>query len=297
MKILVTGSSGLIGTTLCDYLKSRGEDIDVLNRDLFSWSDHGNNIERLSDYDCIVHTAASTNVEACEQDPPNCYRDNTLLTERLAYAASQAGCKFVYVSSTGIYGTEKEHEPYTEYDMVNPTTHHHRAKWLGEKAVNQFVKNALIVRAGWIFGGIPNNPKNFVARRIEEALNARTKPLRSNSQQRGVPTFVGDFVAKLYELLKNNEVGTFNLVNQGFASRFDYVSKIIELSNLDVEVLPISADSFNRKAKVSNNETAITLKLVQLGYTPLPPWTESLGMYIQSDLSQWIRGKQLNEKN
>lgn len=291
MKILITGASGLLGSALFEYLTTRGETVERFNRNTFSWQNHKANIEKLTGFDCVIHAAANTNVEACELDPVSCYKDNTLLTERLACAASQAGCKFVYVSSTGIYGSEKTTDPYAEYDSVNPTTHHHRAKWLGEQAVNQFTNNALILRTGWIFGGKPDNPKNFVARRIEEALNAVSKQIQSNSQQKGVPTFVGDLSVKVYELLNNDEVGTFNLVNQGCASRFEYVSRIIEFAGIDVKVLPTTAGAFNRKAQVSDNETAITLKLQQLGYQALPNWQDSLKQYIYTDLNDWLAEK------
>ncbi len=297
MKILVTGASGLLGSAICDFLIKQGENVQRYDRRVFSWVDHRKNIEQLTEFDCIIHAAANTNVEACELNSATCYKDNTLLTERMAYAANQAGCKFVYISSTGIYGTEKDCDPYTEFDPVSPTTHHHRSKWLGEEAVNQFCENALILRAGWVFGGNPDNPKNFVARRIEEALQTKNKKIYSNSQQRGVPTFVGDFAAMLYELLLNDEVGTFNLVNQGSASRFDYVGKVVEFAGLDVEVLPTSADGFNRKANVSNNEAAVSLKLAQLGYKFLPDWSESLKEYIKRDLNQWVIEKKYNEKN
>ena len=291
MKILITGASGLLGSALFEYLINQGETVERFSRNTFSWQDHNANIERLAGYDCIIHAAANTNVEACELDPASCYKDNTLLTERLAFAASQANCKFVYVSSTGIYGTEKATDSYTEYDSVNPTTQHHRAKWLGEQAVNRYINNALILRTGWIFGGQPDNPKNFVARRIEEALNSESKQIQSNSQQKGIPTFVGNFAVKAYELLNNDEVGTFNLVNQGCALRFEYVSKIIEFAGLDIKVLPTTAGAFNRKARVSDNETAITLKLQQLGYKPLPNWQDSLKQYIQTDLNDWLAEK------
>jgi len=291
MKILITGASGLLGSALFEFLTSQGETVERFNRNDFSWQDHNGNVEQLKEYDCVIHAAANTNVEACELDPVSCYKDNTLFTERLAYAAGQANSKFVYVSSTGIYGIGKLDEPYHEYDAVHPTTHHHRAKWLGEQAVNQYSKNALVLRTGWIFGGGPDNPKNFVARRIEEALNSESKQMQSNSQQKGIPTYVGDFAAMTYELLKNDEIGTFNLVNQGMASRFDYVSKIIELTGLDIYVQPITAGAFNRKAKVSDNETAITLKLNQLGHTPLPNWYESLDKYINTHLKNWLQEK------
>lgn len=288
MRILITGASGLVGSSLYIYLKKKGLDVQVFDRFQFSWTKHEKNIKFLSEFDCIIHAAANTNVEACELDLDVCYRDNTLLTERLVFFASQAGCRFVYISSTGIYGSEKLNDPYTEYDSVNPTTHHHRAKLLGERAVMQYSPNALILRAGWIFGGVTENPKNFVARRIEEALNSQNEKIQSNVQQRGVPTFVDDFVVKLYELIQNNEVGIFNLVNQGTASRFEYVSKIIEFSGVNTEVQPASASNFNRKAKVSDNEMAITLRLQQLGYEALPHWEESLKKYIRSDLGNWL---------
>ena len=157
--------------------------------------------------------------------------------------------------------------------------------------IDKYIKNALIIRTGWIFGGNPDNPKNFVARRIEEALDSALKQIQSNTEQKGVPTFVNDLAVKLYELLKNNEVGTFNLVNQGSASRFDYVSKIIEISGLNVKVLPVIAKNFNRKAQVSNNEVAIALKMQQLGYKTLPIWHDSLKQYIEDDLSGWLKKK------
>ena len=291
MKILITGSRGLLGSTVLEYLKYQSETVRSLDRDEFSWHEHRTNIEQLIGFDCVIHAAANTNVEACEADHASCYRDNTLLTERLAYAARQARCKFVYVSSTGIYGTEKAFDPYHEYDRVNPTTHHHRAKWLGEKAVNKYSKNALILRTGWLFGGKADSLKNFVTQRIDEAVNNEAKQIRSNNQQRGAPTFARDFAARLYELIKKDEVGTYNLVNEGAASRYDYVSKIIEIAGLDVAVIPTSADTFNRKAMVSSNETAISVKLGQLGYRALPSWQESLETYIKSDLKTWLGEK------
>ena len=122
MKILITGSSGLLGSYLFEFLKMNGESVKRFNRNKLSYRNNQTNIDQLIGFDCIIHAAANTNVEACEIDPISCYKDNTLLTERLAYAAGKAKCKFIYISSTGIYGTGKKSEPFTEYDEVKPTT-------------------------------------------------------------------------------------------------------------------------------------------------------------------------------
>lgn len=288
MKVLVTGANGLLGSSICELLTARHFEVYKLNRRDFSWDCNDKNVELLRKFDIVIHAAANTNVEECELDPDSCYRDNTLLTELLSFAASQAGCKFIYISSTGIYGCSKEDTPYTEYDSIKPTTHHHNSKWLAEQAVLSYCKSALVIRAGWLFGGSPKNKKNFVARRLEEALISTNRKIFSNSSQRGVPTFVDDFSETLYQMIIRNEFGVFNLVNEGRASRYEYVKAIIDIAQIDVEVIPVSSTTFNRHAAVSNNEMAFSLKLRHLGYQPLPLWSDSLRTYITRDLLEWI---------
>lgn len=288
MKILITGANGLLGSTIFDYLTEKGENVFKYNRSDFSWIDQKKNILALRNFDVVIHAAANTNVEECEIYPESCYRDNTLFTERLSSAASQVNCKFIFISSTGIYGSEKENSPYTEYDNVNPTTHHHKSKWLAEQAVNKFCNNSLILRTGWIFGGLPNSSKNFITNRIREALVTKNNKIISNCQQFGVPTYTKDFAEILYLMILKDEIGTYNIVNQGHASRFDYVSKIFKTLSLETEVIPDSAESFNRIAKVSKNEMAVSLKLKELGYQLLPTWEESIEKYIKNDLQKWL---------
>jgi dTDP-4-dehydrorhamnose reductase len=234
--------------------------------------------------DLLIHAAANTNVEQCETDPQTCYRDNFLLTELVARAAAIAGIKLVYVSSTGVYGAYQD-EPYTEYSEARPPTHHHRAKQLGEQAVLALSASNIVVRTSWLFGGRTENPKNFIARRLEEAHKALANGacLYSNSEQRGVPTFTLDVAQRVLALVESGHTGLFNCVNQGHASRQEYVQAIIETAGIPVPVLPTSAASFNRKAQVSNNEMALNWKMDCLGFPAMPHWRESLGVYMRNN--------------
>jgi dTDP-4-dehydrorhamnose reductase len=287
MRFIITGASGILGSELFSILTKNNFEVQKLDRNIVL--SFKNNLEDiLRNYDYLIHAAANTNVEDCEIDIFNCYKDNTLLTERLAFAASKTNCKIIYISSTGIYGNHKTNEPYNEYDAIRPTTHHHMSKWLGELEVLKFNPSALILRTGWLFGGNPKNVKNFVARRIEEVLLENKFQVFSNSQQIGVPTYVNDFGKKMLELIQNDEIGIFNLVNSGNASRFEYVKSIFEFSDVKVDLIEVDSSKFNRIAKVSLNESAISLKLIQLGYDPLPNWDESLHLYIKSELTDWI---------
>ncbi len=286
MNIALSGSHGLFGQSVLKLAQSNHYSVIPIEREIIDFQNSQALKELLKKCDVLIHAAANTNVEQCEVDVDGCYKDNTLLTEYLSHIAYECNVKIVYISSTGIYGNYQD-SAYSEYDDVRPTTHHHRAKWLGEQAVLRY-PNALVVRTGWLFGGNPENRKNFVARRIEEAMRADGF-IESNNEQFGCPSYVDDVTRRAIEYIADNRNGIYNCISEGTASRFEYVRKIVQLSELDIEVRPSSATAFNRKAKVSHNETAINLKSLQCGYEPMPHWEESLERYITKELSEWIK--------
>lgn len=291
MRIGLTGASGLLGRAMIRSCALRNWNCESIRRECVDFRHPARIQEYMREYDVIVHAAANTDVEGCEREPEGCYRDNALLAEIMAAAAARLGKKFVYISSTGVYGDYQE-RAYTEYDSVRPTTHHHRAKLLGEGAALRS-HDSLVIRTGWLFGGSPENPKNFVARRIEEAVRS-DGVIFSNNEQRGNPTYVNDVSECILGLIEDGQHGIFNCVNEGAVSRMAYISKIVELAGLPVEVHPSPACSFKRLAKVSNNETATNLRLYQCGYDAMHDWQTNLEKYLQYELAAYIaafRGK------
>lgn len=287
MKLLLTGSRGMLGKAIVESAKKQNITIGVLNYKESFLMPEKELIEYISNFDYLIHSAANTNVEECEKNPDVCYKDNYLLTDILASACNKAKKRFIFISSTGVYGSEKQ-DPYREYDYARPTTHHHLSKFLAEQRVLQLNHQNLVVRTGWLFGGSEENPKNFIAQRLDEAeLKLKTTGiLYSNESQRGVPCYVLDIAMRILLLIERKSVGIFNCVNSGNASRFEYVKGIIEFSKINISVEPISSKAFNRIARVSNNEMANNWKMECLGFSPMPSWNESLGDYIANILSK-----------
>lgn len=284
MNICLTGATGLLGSKLSKYIIQKEKNLIPISRDQIIWNNLGKNVDQFIEYepDVLIHTAANTNVELCETDLNACYKDNLLLTEILVNVARILGIKFVFISSTGIYGNHKN-EPYTEYDKVAPTTHHHMSKWLAEGAIKSQISNHLIIRTGWLFGGKPDNKKNFVARRIEEACLSEGR-MQSDNTQIGNPTSVNDLSEQIIDLVFKDWAGTFNCVNSGTASRYEYVTEILRIADIDVNVEPVDATVFARKANVSPNESALNYKLDILGNNLMPSWIPSLKSYIHDEL-------------
>ncbi|MEN9491276.1 MAG: hypothetical protein RJA63_1725 [Pseudomonadota bacterium] len=286
MKLLISGSGGLLGGALMKLASASGHQCVVLDRARIHMRLDASAAATLDasfdGVDHFVHAAANTNVERCEVEPAVCHRDNVLLTELLAATARRHGVPMSFISSTGVYGAHQT-TPWAEYDEARPCTQHHRSKLLGEQLVMASDWSNLVVRTGWLFGGDAQAAKNFVAKRILEARAAKDGFISSNQQQRGCPTLVDDLAARLLDLIALRARGVFNAVNAGSASRFEYVREIIQRANLDVEVRPVAAGDFKRMAPVSDNEMAVNWRADAMGLAPMRPWQGALGDYLSTD--------------
>jgi dTDP-4-dehydrorhamnose reductase len=277
MRALVTGASGLLGTEIRIALEEIGFSVVALVRAEFLKETPSGRSDMLSGFDVITHAAANTNVEQCEVDPEKCYFDNCFLTEQLYHHARRNNLRFVFISSTGVYGRHKA-TPYHEYDTVFPTTIHHRSKYLAERLV-MTSEDTLVVRTGWLFGGSFENKKNFVANRIKEIQTA-SGSIFANTSQFGSPTYARDCARRVVELISDQSAGVYNVVNDGSVSRFEYVKKIVELSGSRVEVLPLDASGFKRLADVSENEAALSYRMRFEGRKAMRSWHDALSDYM-----------------
>lgn len=275
LNIFLTGANGLLGSSFKNVIKNnKTYNLDTMSHLEIFKTDDCNLKEKLDSIDWIIHCAAMTNVEICEVDPDSCYRANCDLTQRLI-ACSNKTSRFLFISSTGVYGNYKK-EPYHEYDKVEPTTVHHKSKLLAEDMILSNPKN-IVVRTGWLYGDISKN--DFVSKIINQ-VEASRNTIHSNSQQFGCPTYSYDLVKACIDLLEAEANGIFNIVAQGRASRFDYVEFIINTLKHQIEVIPVNSNYFKRKASVSDNETAVSKRANDFGIN-LPNWKISLASFLK----------------
>ena len=282
-RIGIIGSDGMLGSEIMQSNEfSEIGDLFSIKGDITNRTEIRNSLQKSSP-DIIIHTAAFTNVEACETNPDKAYAVNTIGTQNIVNYCIGNNVYLVYISSTGIYGSHKK-EVYNEFDEVFPTTVHHITKHKGEKMIEKHLSKFLILRTGWLYGGHKEHNKNFVYKRILEGQSV--EKMYSDNSQIGNPTYIKDLVGQISHLLKNKCYGVFNCVNEAEAgvSRYDYVQKILSTWGLAVPLKIADPNQFKRVAKVSKNESAMNYKLNLLKLNTMRNWEEALEDYILNDL-------------
>lgn len=283
MNIAVTGSAGNLGSVLIESTEKKDSIFFAIPSEIYRPKfDCPKIIKFFKDYNIstIIHCASLTDVDFAELNQDFAYNSNVSLTRQFVQLSKNLDLKFVFISSTGVYGSNVfvEGLPNTESLEPNPLNIYHSTKLQAEEIVCSMLPNSLILRVGWLFGSISPDGKDFVKSRIEEMLKLSPKDTYfANEEQFGNPTSSQFVKLCITLLLKNNANGIFNCVNTGEASRFQFIKKIKEICDLDFILVPRSSNSFTRVARVPNNETGCNIKLQN--YVKTSNWEQYLEEY------------------
>jgi dTDP-4-dehydrorhamnose reductase len=279
MKAVVTGASGILGTDIVKELKKHSWEVLEFTSKNIVLDDIADVRAKILPFqpDVIIHSAAMTNVDLCEDDREAAIRINVLGTHNISLVAAQLQARVVYISSCGVYGNGKA-EPYNELDATKPLNYHHYTKLIGEQRITDHNYRYLILRAGWLFGGDKEQRKNFVEARRKEAATAQM--MRSAGDKFGSPTYTVDLAQQLMVLLDADVFGIFNAVNTGRASRFDYVAEIVQQLGLSTPVEMVDSNAFPRRANMPDNEVLDNMQLRLRGLNIMRDWKAALKSYI-----------------
>src|SRR5262249_50779962 len=163
--ILVTGSSGLLGATLVMSAVEQRRDVVGLYRRhavhqpgiQFRSVDLTDEIQTRRAFDefrptAIVHCAAATNVDWCQQNPDAAYRANVLASIQIAQLAAELKAHLLFVSTDSVF--DGSHGNYSETDAPAPLNFYAQTKVQAEQEVLRHCPSAAIARVtlyGWNF--------------------------------------------------------------------------------------------------------------------------------------------------
>ncbi len=293
MKILITGSSGMLGQELCGVLSKSGAELSGMDirepgtrypsLDKFyeaDISDAGRVRKALETErpDVVIHAAAWTDVDGCELDKDRARRINIEGTINVASVSGAIGTKLVFISTDFVFDGRKNF-PYKETDELGPLGEYARTKVLGEETVKKQAGDFAIVRTSWLFG--PGG-KNFVDTIISKS--SAEKSLKVVNDQVGSPTYTKDLALALKELIAKGVNGReiYHVCNSGQCSWYEFAVKIKSFvpQMSDTSIVPVSSDSLGRPAARPAFSVMDTGKFTAYTGMELRKWEEALREYI-----------------
>ena len=191
MKVLVTGSSGLIGSALCTALRKKGVTVvemdirNVLDQETFGdILDYRQVAHKVLQVDGVVHLAAVSRVILGERNPNLCWKTNVEGTKHVLEAALDSPLKpwVLYASSREVYGQQKD-QFVKETASLRPVNIYGESKVAAEKAVEEAMKKGLkagVLRFSNVFGSVNDHPDRVIPAFCAAA--ARGLPIRIDGE-------------------------------------------------------------------------------------------------------------------
>lgn len=277
MKILVTGSNGMLGKDLIPLLKEHHESVPLTRAE----ADITDELQvrraiKEARPEVVIHTAAMTAVDDCELRPELAFKANAEGTRYVAAVCAELGVPMFYVSTDYVFDGEKA-EPYVETDCTHPVSVYGKSKLEGENHVQTLLRRFWIARTSWVFGPFG---KNFVEAIVGKARQGAT--LRVVDDQVGCPTYTADLARKIVEIVERGGPGLYHISNQGSCSRFEFAREILRQAGLDPAlVLPVPTSASDRPARRPMNSRLANRKLEEEKLGLLPDWKDAMRRYFR----------------
>jgi len=283
MKILITGSNGMLGTDLVDLLKSGKASLDP-NPEVIEAPHEVLDItleDKVSGFvathtpDIIVNCAAFTNVDKCETEREAASNVNSMGPKYIATAAKECGARVIHISTDFVFDGNSN-RPYAEEDQTNPLSEYGRTKLEGEKNIQSHCNSYLIVRTSWLFG---HNGINFAAKMLE--LAEHKKELSIVTDEIVSPTYTPDLAGALWTLIKQECEGVINVSNDGSCSLYEWAKYILKTMGYKIKINPIKLSEYKRPAKVPLNSTLNCQKFTTITGMRMRSWKEAVKSYLE----------------
>lgn len=150
--ILITGSSGFLGSRLAVYLAKR-YDLLLPTHSELNVSREGTVLAYMEEHrpKVVIHCAALSNTWYCEQHPEESHRVNVQGTVKMAKACKRIGAKFIFMSSDQVYNGTIASGPLREDCMLQPVNVYGRHKLEAEQRALLNLHESVGLRLTWMY--------------------------------------------------------------------------------------------------------------------------------------------------
>lgn len=207
MKFVVTGSSGFIGTHLCNELRGQGYEVIGFDKDEGDLRENGAFLNFMLDHkdtDYVVHLAAKVGRLFGEDDVAETVMDNAGMTALIAQTCGELGVRLAYASTSEIYGDQGESICREGGLFKLPHNIYGLSKRWGEEVAQLYAPDGLICfRLSMPYGpGLPaGRGRAAMINFLHQALNRKPIPVHKGAERSWC--WVGDTVRGMRMVLEH----------------------------------------------------------------------------------------------
>ncbi|MBI4054016.1 MAG: dTDP-4-dehydrorhamnose reductase [Candidatus Doudnabacteria bacterium] len=272
MKVLIIGANGMLGRALGESFADLHPALwDLGDIDITDFETSAKKIHKEKPK-LIINAAAMTDVDGCEDNPASAHRLNGEAPGQLALLADELGAILVQYSTAYVFDG-KSKAGYDESAMPMPLSVYGKTKLQGERGASM-AKKHYILRLDRLFGQAGSGKQSFVEKML--SLAATNKPVAAIDDEYGCPTWSSDLALLTRKIFEGDRpFGIYHVANAGYCSWFEFAREIFKLKGIEVELVPVPAATFPRKA--------VRPKYAIINNTKLPlvrPWQEALVDYL-----------------
>lgn len=260
--VLITGGGGFIGSHLTDKLLDEGK--RVIAVDNFC-SSNKSNVEHLEDnenfkliqkdilthlnieedIDYVLHFASRASPKDYQENPIHTLRTNTEGTLKMLELADKHDAKFMYASTSEVYGDPEEHPQTEEYwGNVNPNgprACYDEGKRCGEATIASFAKkNNLDYRIIRIFNTygprMMEDDGRVITNFINQALENEPITVYGDGKQTRSFCYIDDLINGIRKAMKSEHGEIFNLGNPDEKTILELAEKIQEIIDTESKI-------------------------------------------------------------
>ncbi len=259
-----------------EVLALKHGDLDITKRDAI------NNCVSTAKPSLIVNCAV-IQVDESEQNPVKAQSVNVEGPRLLAEAAARVGAEMVQFSTQYAFdGEPVGRPPYTIEDTPRPLNVYGRTKVASEEAVRLACARSYIIRTSWVYG----NGKNSFLCTVHDDLRAG-KRVRAIVDIWSSTTYVKDLIERMLQVLDKRRYGTYQIVNDGACSYYEFAleaGRLVGLSpaRLDPLIEVVKEEAMQRVAARPRYTPMRCLLSEELGLPPMRDWHVALADYVGS---------------
>lgn len=283
MKVLITGSNGLLGQHLVKLFKtgnqweiiatSRGENrlknqegYQYISLDISNEQQASRTIRSVRP-DVIIHAAAMTHVDQCETEKEACWKTNVLATKNLIAPARETGAFILLLSTDFIF--DGAAGPYSENALPDPISYYGMSKLAAELLLYGSGLEWAVARTVLVYGVAEDMSRSNIVLWVKNSLG-QGKKINVVDDQWRTPTLVQDLAMGCKLIAEKKQQGVYNISGKDMLTPYEMALKVAEHFHLDSSLIArADASSFTQTARRPPKTGFIIDKARnELGYEP-----------------------------